>query len=82
MSQIVISLMFTVFWPSGGSSVSSKCTDALNMTAKLLEVSPQELKMSLTTRMMSAGGADVRSDNHQRENNIVSSVMSVVLYYY
>lgn len=74
--------MFTVFWPSGGSSVSSKCTDALNMTAKLLEVSPQELKMSLTTRMMSAGGADVRSDNHQRENNIVSSVMSVVLYYY
>lgn len=44
----------------GGSMVSSKSNKSLNFAAQLLNVSPEELKMSLTTRKMSAGGADMR----------------------
>ncbi|EDO36037.1 predicted protein [Nematostella vectensis] len=44
----------------GGCQVSSKCSDEVNITAKLLGVSPEELQQALTTRLMSAGGADVR----------------------
>lgn len=44
----------------GGSMVSSKSKNALNFAAQLLDVSPEELKMSLTTRKMSAGGSDMR----------------------
>lgn len=44
----------------GGSVVSLKSTNCLNIAAQLLDVSPEELKMSLTTRMMSAGGTDMR----------------------
>lgn len=44
----------------GGSVVSSTSNKSLNFAAQLLDVSPAELKMSLTTRMMSAGGADMR----------------------
>lgn len=44
----------------GGSMVSSKSNKSLNFAAQLLNVSPEELKMSLTTRKMSAGGAEMR----------------------
>lgn len=44
----------------GGSVMSSKSANSLNIAARLLDVSPEELKMSLTTRMMSAGGSDMR----------------------
>ncbi len=47
--------------------VSSKSTNSLNIAAKLLDVSPEELKMSLTTRKMSAGGSDMRSGQHQHQ---------------
>ena len=47
--------------------VSLKSTNSLNIAAKLLDVSPEELKMSLTTRMMSAGGSDMRSGQHQHQ---------------
>ena len=46
--------------------MSSKSTNSLNTAAQLLDVSPEELKMSLTTRMMSAGGSDMRSEQQQR----------------
>ena len=42
--------------------VSSTSMNTLNLAAKLLVVPSEELKMSLTTRMMSAGGSDMRSD--------------------
>lgn len=44
----------------GGSVVSPKSTNSLSIAAQLLDVSPEELKMSLTTRMMSAGGSHMR----------------------
>ncbi|XP_020900789.1 unconventional myosin-VI [Exaiptasia diaphana] len=44
----------------GGCAVAGKSMDDLNTTAALLHVSSEELQMSLTTRMMSAGGADMR----------------------
>ncbi|XP_029180635.2 unconventional myosin-VI-like [Acropora millepora] len=44
----------------GGSMVSSKSNKSLNFAAQLLNVSSEELKMSLTTRKMSAGGSDMR----------------------
>jgi len=47
--------------------VSPKSNNSLNFAAQLLDVSPEELKMSLTTRMMSAGGSDMRSDQQQRQ---------------
>lgn len=47
--------------------VSSTSNKSLNFAAQLLDVSPAELKMSLTTRMMSAGGADMRSDQRQHQ---------------
>lgn len=50
--------------------VSLKSTNSLNIAAQLLDVSPEELKMSLTTRMMSAGGTDMRSG--QRQHQILS----------
>ena len=52
--------------------VSLKSTNSLNIAAQLLDVSPEELKMSLTTRMMSAGGTNVRSDQHQHQILLVS----------
>ena len=47
--------------------VSSNSTNSLKKAAQLLDVSPEELKMSLTTRMMSAGGSDMRSGQHQHQ---------------
>jgi len=47
--------------------VSPKSTNSLKIAAQLLDVSPEELKMSLTTRMMSAGGSDMRSGQHQQQ---------------
>lgn len=47
--------------------VSSKSNKSLNFAAQLLNVSPEELKMSLTTRKMSAGGADMRSGQQRHE---------------
>lgn len=40
--------------------------NSLNTAAKLLDVSSEELKMSLTTRMMSAGGSNMRCGQHQQ----------------
>ena len=40
--------------------------NSLNIAAKLFDVSSEELKMSLTTRMMSAGGSNMRSAQHPR----------------
>ena len=50
--------------------MSLKSTNSLNIAAQLLDVSPEELKMSLTTRMMFAGGSDMRSG--QRQHQILS----------
>lgn len=44
----------------GGSVVSPKSMNSLNTAAKLLDVSSEELRMSLTTRTMSAGGSNMR----------------------
>ena len=50
--------------------VSSKSNKSLNFAAQLLNVSSEELKMSLTTRKMSAGGSDMRSDQQRHQQFI------------
>ncbi|CAH3198230.1 unnamed protein product, partial [Porites evermanni] len=45
--------------------MSSKSTNSLHTAAQLLDVSPEELKMSLTTRMMSAGGVSLLLSFHR-----------------
>ena len=60
--------------------MSSKSANSLNIAAQLLDVSPEELKMSLTTRMMSAGGSDMRSDQLQHQQ-ILCCIIPVAFNY-
>ena len=60
--------------------VSAKCNNSLNFAAQLLDVSPEELKMSLTTRMMSAGGSDMRSDQRQHQQ-ILCCIIPMAIHY-
>ena len=61
--------------------MSAKCNNSLNFAAQLLDVSPEELKMSLTTRMMSAGGSDMRSDQPQHQQ-ILCCIIPMAFHFY
>ena len=61
--------------------VSSKSNKSLNFAAQLLNVSPEELKMSLTTRKMSAGGADLRSDQQRHQQFILCCIIPIAFNY-
>ncbi|XP_073228472.1 unconventional myosin-VI-like isoform X3 [Porites lutea] len=64
----------------GGSAMSSKSTNSLHTAAQLLDVSPEELKMSLTTRMMSAGGSDMRVPLKPEQASAARDALGKALY--
>ena len=61
--------------------VSSKSNKSLNFAAQLLNVSPEELKMSLTTRKMSAGGSDMRSGQQRHQQFILCCIIPMTFNY-
>ena len=56
--------------------MSAKSQDSLNITAKLLEVPVEELQAAMTTRVMSAGGTDMRLDG---SNNQILCCINLLL---